>query len=200
MDYQERFQRAADDQGFEEPLKESNIGVPEGWTGGRVEQTGGFILCRLWYDEKSKECTPRNRFEVGYGSDPGVSVNRYEYHEEDGYYAFAGVEVNRPVDENTDERKAEVAKELMEEFDPDEFDRSDVRPDYFTVEYDGNVTVNVRLREVESAEFPGEEFTSRKDKAERVAREKLTEFFGGSPEDIDIESGTCKGVRERHND
>ncbi len=113
MSYRNRFQRAADDQGFEQPLDESPVDVPERWDGGQVEQTGGFILCRIWrygpWDEDAEE----PYYEAVYGSEPGVSINRYEPSEVYEGHEWAGEQMRRQVDENTDERKAEVAKQMM---------------------------------------------------------------------------------------
>ena len=116
MGYQDRYEAACEAQGFKEPLDESPVTTPDGWRGGSAQQTGGFVICRIWRNYDSEEA-PSEGYEVAYGENAGVSLQRYEYDDEWDAMVFVENVENRPVDENTDEAKAEVAKELMENFE-----------------------------------------------------------------------------------
>jgi hypothetical protein len=126
-----RHEVAMENQGFEDPTDESPIDVPDGWTGGAVQQTGGMIMVRKWWTHDGIGVVGANpgeqyEYEVAYGQDPGVSLNRYEWdpdaHDDDGSYEWAGDVVVRELDEetaNTDGNKAAIARELMVEFSRD---------------------------------------------------------------------------------
>jgi hypothetical protein len=126
-----RYARALEDQGFEDPTDRSPIDVPDGWTGGAVQQTGGMIMVRKWWTHDGigvigADPGERYEYEVAYGQDPGVSLNRYEWnpdaHDDGGAYEWAGeVEVRKLEGDaaNTDANKAAVARELMDEFSRD---------------------------------------------------------------------------------
>jgi hypothetical protein len=124
MTYDNQFKSAAESQGFDEPLDESPIDPPEGWEGGEVQQTGGWILNRIWYDDGPSDAKVQLR--VAYGQDPHVSAAVYRFEKRRGYREFKEHPITREADENTDEAKAEVAKEIMEEIDLSEYDRSEV--------------------------------------------------------------------------
>jgi hypothetical protein len=111
------YTKAARDQGFDLSISDSPIDTPDGWTGGKVEQTGGFIMCRIWRTwERDGTKHRETEYECVYGENPGVSIVKYEWSEEfDGYAHVEAVE-DRPVSDNSDVTKAEVAKEMMEEF------------------------------------------------------------------------------------
>lgn len=120
MSYSERYQEACDDQGFEAPLDESPIDTPDGWSGGAVEQTGGFIMVRQWRTHDMRERGPDYVFEAGYGQNAGVGINRYAWDEAQDCYVFDGEVTHQSVDENTDDAKAQAVKGLMEDFDADD--------------------------------------------------------------------------------
>lgn len=129
-DYSDRYESALEAQGFTDPTDETPFedGNPDGWAHGAVDQTGGFVMVRQWFTCEGvgrvhEECPGREvEYQCGYGSDPGVSLQKFEWRGDQfqdgkGAYEFAGVVESRGVDENTDERKAEVARELMEDFE-----------------------------------------------------------------------------------
>lgn len=61
--------------GFEEPIDESPVETPDGWTGGRVVNTGGGIYCRIWR---------KGDLEVIYNlSNRGVGLQRVETDDQD---------------------------------------------------------------------------------------------------------------------
>lgn len=123
-----RYQAALEDQGFEQPYDESPIALPDGWHHGAVDQTGGMIMVRRWVTcvglSRVHETCPGDdvEYEVAYGSNPGVSLQRYEWRADafsdgTGCYEFAGEVESIPVDDNTDAAKTQAAKELMEQHD-----------------------------------------------------------------------------------
>jgi hypothetical protein len=121
-DYQRRRQ------GFTPPYDRSPVQTPNDWYGGGVAQTGGMVMVRRWstapddalylvHDERPHR---RVEYEVAYGSEPGVSLQRYEWVPEQfsdgtGAYMFDGVVAERTVRRNTDAAKARAARELMRE-------------------------------------------------------------------------------------
>lgn len=118
-----RWERAAINQGFEEPFGESPIDTPDGWHDGSLHQTGGFIMVRTWrtWDGASTEKRRDVEFECNYGDNDGVSIVRQVWDNENEYYEWGGEVETVTVDENTDAAKAEAAKSLMENFSrPDE--------------------------------------------------------------------------------
>ena len=119
-----RYQEACKSQGFDiDHISDSPIDNPKGWVDGTVHQTGGYIMVRMWFlgnwytsrDEKDGEY----QYECAYGENKHVSINRYKWVEGDGYMFDDTVRDERP-EENTDEAKAQLAKEMMEEFEKDE--------------------------------------------------------------------------------
>jgi hypothetical protein len=120
------YQRALDDQGFADPTSESPIDAPDPWVNGEVYQTGGFIMVRKWHRGGDwywgdDEIDGEYAYECAYGQDPSVSIMRYTPDDEYGVM-FDGEVIVETVDENTDEVKAQKAKELMERFENGEFD------------------------------------------------------------------------------
>jgi len=128
MSYSEYFHMRANDQGFEDPIRQSPIDTPEGWEAGGVEQTGGWVLCRRWRTEGWDEEPYERYLEAIYGEQDAVSIHLYVFDEDeggeddDGYYVFDREINTRFAGENTDERKAEIAKEMMEEMEVEEID------------------------------------------------------------------------------
>ena len=118
MDYSERFEAAAADQGFEDPLRDSPIETPAGWHGGEVQQTGGWILCRIWRtaDDGLLEYTGNDvEYECIYGQEDGVSINRFQWQADSGFYEAIEPDVRMMrVEPNTDQLKAQAAKALMQ--------------------------------------------------------------------------------------
>lgn len=101
--------------GWTEPLDESPVETPDGWHYGGVEHTGGNIWCRIWRDYESVEELEAGEtaHEVIYGSQfDGVGVERYTA-PENGRLEFDELVTQRDSDEQTDERCAEIATELM---------------------------------------------------------------------------------------
>lgn len=113
------YEKLARKQGFDCSLDESPIETPSGWCDGGVEQTGGNILARVWRsrDIEGEESGGGVKFQCIYGSEPGVSINRYTWDESSGYHVFDREVESRPVTPNTDAAKAGVAKEMMEKFE-----------------------------------------------------------------------------------
>jgi hypothetical protein len=116
-DYQKRRQ------GFSEPYDESPFSNPPGWYGGAVRQTGGMVMVREWsttpnhelYKVHDSRPARRYEYEVAYGDNPGVSIQRYEWDPRSGTYVFDGVVDEERVGRNTDQAKARAARELMRE-------------------------------------------------------------------------------------
>jgi hypothetical protein len=105
-------------QGFEPPTDGSPFPVPSGWHGGQVDQTGGMVMVRRWYTcpgpglgTGSRKCGDVE-YEMAYGSDPHVSIQRYRWNGD--YYAYDGEVETVDVGANTDEAKARAAKRLMQ--------------------------------------------------------------------------------------
>jgi len=117
MKYQPK--KAARKQGFDLSYSESPIDNPEGWYDGSVHQTGGMVMCRIWRTQKpnGEDKQREVEYECSYNQDSFVSLSRFVYDE--SWYGYVHDETieTRQVEENTDERKAEVAKELMEQFE-----------------------------------------------------------------------------------
>jgi len=115
----DRYSRAMDSQGFKEPTSRSPVDAPPGWKGGQVDQTGGMVMVRRWYTEPGMSRVHDSRpgrqyeYEVAYGQDPGVSLQRYEWSGRSGAYEFDGVVESVPVQNNSDRAKAEAALRLM---------------------------------------------------------------------------------------
>lgn len=112
-------------QGFSEPYDRSPFKNPSGWYDGSVHQTGGMVMVRTWstlpdghgvvYDEKPGR---KYEYEIAYGEDPGVSINRYvwdgdAFRDGKGAYQWDGIVEAPNVPENTDHAKARIARELM---------------------------------------------------------------------------------------
>lgn len=106
-------------QGWEEPLDESPVVVPDRWHGGSVHHTGGGVWNRSWRsiraDQLESDDSPEQYFEVGYDSQfRGASVARYTL-DEDGNYSQEEVVKKREATDSTDSACADVARELMRE-------------------------------------------------------------------------------------
>jgi hypothetical protein len=115
-----RYERAAQSQGFDLDLSDSPIPNPEGWHDGSVHQTGGYILVRTWrtWDGIESEHTGRDtEYECAYGQEPGVSIVELTWNSDTGFYEYADTIEEEPVPENTDLSKARTAKQLMEQFE-----------------------------------------------------------------------------------
>lgn len=118
-----RYQAALEAQGFEDPTDESPFENPDGWCDGSVHQTGGMVMVRRWFTAEDvgavlEEAPDREtEFEVAYGENPGVSLQRYEWDGDMMHFMFDGVVETVEVGENTDAAKAEAARELMESFE-----------------------------------------------------------------------------------
>ena len=114
MQYQERFQQALKSQGFcqEERLFEP----PKFWSGGKVMQTGGFILCRIWRTFTENEHSGKYGYEVIYGKENGVGIQRYKWNEDYAHYEYDEILTSIHAEENEDEAKAQCAKILMVAF------------------------------------------------------------------------------------
>jgi hypothetical protein len=119
-----RYGSARKRQGFQPPMDRSPFQPPAGWQGGQVDQTGGMIMVRRWYTCKGIDVVGQKcgdvEYEVAYGQDKGVSLQRYrwrpasERYGDKGGYEFDGeVETVTPR-ANTDEAKARAAKRLMQ--------------------------------------------------------------------------------------
>lgn len=113
-----RFEAAAYKQGFEDPLDESPLDTPDGWFDGSIHQTGNYIMARIWrsWDGRRTERHDDIEYECGYGENPGVSITRYVWDDEQGTYVWDGEVTSEPVNEGSDAAKAAAAKRLMEEF------------------------------------------------------------------------------------
>lgn len=110
------------DRGWQDPIDESPIDIPEGWYRGDVVHTGGGIYCRIWrtredFDEPAEE-ESQVYYEVAYNAEfTGASLERYEYNESDGRWQYGGEVKHRSADEMSDQACAEVAEELMANLD-----------------------------------------------------------------------------------
>jgi len=121
-----RRSSALSNQGFRRPTDDSPFDNPPGWHGGGVEQTGGFVMNRIWRTFPGTDSMHGSRpareveYEVRYGQDPWVSVHRLEwsppgtqYGNSGGNYEYAGEVETVAVEENTDRAKARTALKLM---------------------------------------------------------------------------------------
>lgn len=112
------------ERGWEEPLDESPVDTPDGWSGGGVLRTGGGIYCRIWTTKTeaqrdTDDPDPDVYYKASYGREcDGATIDVYEYNEEDGLWEYAG-ELDRELcPEKTDLECAEVALSLMEDHEP----------------------------------------------------------------------------------
>lgn len=140
--------------GYEEPLDESPVDVPEGWQGGLAENTGGGIICRIWrtWSPTNPDGEPGDtEYEIIYdvSEKKGVALQFYEWNESDEYFQYSGMKEVRVVDELDDHLMAEQAKDLMEEWDQEteEFDRSEEAEYEFLEEPDSD-GMGARVRKV----------------------------------------------------
>lgn len=106
------------DLGYEEPFDESPVEVPEGWNGGAVVNTGGNIMCRVWRTWELGEFTRETEYDVIYNvsQDASVSLQAYTWDDKHEEYIFDHVIKNKGADDASDNAQAEVAKQLMEEY------------------------------------------------------------------------------------
>jgi len=97
---------------------EPPVEAPDSWYGGRVEHTGGNIWCRVWRTVKNRTEADTDRYhEVGYdGQFRGASLSRYVA-DEDYRFVFDENIEDRDASEQTDGACAEVALELMRQFE-----------------------------------------------------------------------------------
>ena len=112
------------ERGWEEPLDESPVDTPDGWSGGSVVHTGGGIYCRIWTTKTDTQCDtgdpdPDVYYEAVYGREfDGATIEVYEYNDEDDLWERRK-ELNRGhCSEKTDSDCAEVALSLMEDHEP----------------------------------------------------------------------------------
>jgi hypothetical protein len=124
MDHYKQFKAAARDQGFVPPFDESPVDRPTGWYGGAVQQTGGWVLCRIWrtVDVPLSEYTGEDTvFECAYGEEKSVSILRYDWNDKGERYEMTNPGIQAVhVTPNTDKLKAAHAGTLMSHFGPEE--------------------------------------------------------------------------------
>lgn len=112
------------DLGYNDPLDESPVEVPEGWNGGLAENTGGNIICRIWRTFTPGEKGDEVEYEVIYdvSENKGIGLDALQWDEElEGYITKHLVTVES-VDVLDDELMAETAQEMMEKFNEGEYD------------------------------------------------------------------------------
>lgn len=115
------YARAAKKQGFDQDRFTSPVEVPEPFSGGEVENTGGFVMNRIWHTAPlsvSPGQTPDSKtvYQCGYGADPVVTLSRYRWDDDEETFYFDG-EIDREIPpENTDFLKANVASQMMSDF------------------------------------------------------------------------------------
>lgn len=121
-EYEKKYQAACEGQGFAKPYRDTPFDEnPAGWHHGEVDQTGGFIMVRIWRTEPGMhkvhdECPGDEiEYEVAFGEQAGASLQSYKWNESDGAYVFHGVVEDVSVGDNTPEAKREAAKQLMEQ-------------------------------------------------------------------------------------
>jgi len=114
-----KYEHHAREQGFDLSLSNSPIDTPKGWHDGSVHQTGGYVMVRTWrtWDGHGGEYSGNDiEYEVAYGEQAGVSLQKYEWNDEYDAYEWVESLIDRTVEDNSDVTKAYVAKELMENF------------------------------------------------------------------------------------
>lgn len=114
------YDQARVDQGFDEPFDRSPVDAPPGWYGGSVKQTGGMTMVREWHTTsqspgRTREKRREHEYTVGYNGDArGVSLQRYQWSPQDGFYVFDKNVDKIRVPRGTDMAKARAARKLME--------------------------------------------------------------------------------------
>lgn len=110
------------DEGWEEPLKESLVEVPNGWYGGQLEHTGGGVYNRVWINQPERPTNEDSDVEkylkVSYGFRfGGVKLVKYEL-DDDGNFDSDGIadKITVSQDKQTDSACAEAAVKLMQKF------------------------------------------------------------------------------------
>jgi hypothetical protein len=101
--------------GHEEPFDKSPVGVPEGWHGGAVANTGGNIMCRIWRTWETGERSRDTEFEVIYNTSEDSSVGLQAYTWDEGYqgYTFDHKVRIEEANEHSDYAQSKVARKLM---------------------------------------------------------------------------------------
>jgi hypothetical protein len=74
--------------GYEQPLDESPVKIPEGWHNGAVVNTGGNIMCRIWGTREANEWNNDTEFEVIYDVSQDQDVNIQSHVWDDGYGSY----------------------------------------------------------------------------------------------------------------
>lgn len=109
------------DLGYEEPFDDSPVEVPNGWHGGKVVNTGGNMMCRIWQTWESSEKEQETEYEIIYNisQDASVALQAYTWDKKYDAYIFDHEIKVVEAGKNTDPAQAEVARELMLEHSND---------------------------------------------------------------------------------
>jgi len=108
-------------QGFSPPYDRSPVQNLPGWYEGGMVHSGGNIYVRSWltmpYQELSGPAADGNvEYEIGYGKNPDVSVDRLKYNANLGRYEHDGTIDSVIVERNTDMDKARAAERFMQKY------------------------------------------------------------------------------------
>lgn len=103
----------AKNQGYEAPFRKSPIEVPNGWSGGSVEDIGGGNLVRRWTNFTWDKKKDGDALEVIYNvsQDDHVNLNKYKWNGEN--YMKDHLVESFDAKEKTDTEQAKVAKKIM---------------------------------------------------------------------------------------